>query len=298
VTTEHAEMSEAPSLQDIRREDLATEIAELEALTRKIDALRARCLGMGDALHIPLLMAHQTLHKALSTVQPGRRDSLPLRPSSTAIDKFRATRTVRFIGAPFCEGQNLDGADLGPTSLREAGLKEAAALLGWKWEDEGDLDFGALFQSLGYDVKEPHHHPVELYRAWAAEGGMQDNFSTWVRRRIGIDAGSLRRTVSHNSSIDTMDKTAENGANSPHKQTEAERFGVINVSLIGAGVGLVHDAVLSAVKQNRFALTIGGDHSIAAGSICAMHRAYAFPPSIACVTGHCRRNALNSPVDM
>lgn len=196
----------AEKLVTSRRESMAAELAELESLTRKLDALRARCHGMGDALHIPLLQAHQTLHSALSTLEPGGRLAKPVRASLPALEKLQKTRTVRFIGAPFCEGQNLDGADLGPTSLREAGLKDAAALLGWGWEDEGDLDFGALFHSLGYDVQEPHHHPVQLYREWAAEGGMQDNFSTWVRRRVGIDAGSLRRTVSHNRDMDGMAK--------------------------------------------------------------------------------------------
>jgi hypothetical protein len=164
----------------LRRESMAAEVAELESLTRKLDALRARCHGMGDALHIPLLQAHQTLHAALSALEPGGRVGAPMRPSLPALRKVQTTRTVRFIGAPFCEGQNLDGADLGPTALREAGLKDAAALLGWAWEDEGDLDFGAKFLSLGYDVHEPHHHPVELYREWAAEGGMQVSVSAFV----------------------------------------------------------------------------------------------------------------------
>jgi len=151
----------------------AVEIAELQSLTDKLDALRARSHGVGDALHLPLLSAHQTLHAALAKLQRGDRAGAPPRPSPPNLEKAQKARTVRFIGAPFCEGQNLEGGDLGPTALREAGLKDAAALLGWSWEDEGDLDFGALFTSLGYNVQEPHHHPVELYREWVGETGMK-----------------------------------------------------------------------------------------------------------------------------
>ena len=113
--------------------------------------------------------AARALGRDLSPV--GRRPSTAFKGSLSAL---RSMRTIRFIGAPFCEGQNLDGADLGPTALREAGLQPLAEMLGWSWEDAGDLDFAAEFERLGFEVSAPHHHPVELYREWVGDSGMRD----------------------------------------------------------------------------------------------------------------------------
>lgn len=43
---------------------------------------------------------------------------------------------------------------------------------------------------------------------------------------------------------------------------------------MGSGLRLVHDAVRTAAALGNFVLTVGGDHSIAAGSILAMHDRY------------------------
>ena len=152
------------------------DVAELEELTRRIKAL-ARNTPDDTVLQTSLMAAATMLTKGaaralgrdLSPV--GRRPSTAFKGSLSAL---RSMRTIRFIGAPFCEGQNLDGADLGPTALREAGLQPLAEMLGWSWEDAGDLDFAAEFERLGFEVSAPHHHPVELYREWVGDSGMRD----------------------------------------------------------------------------------------------------------------------------
>ena len=50
--------------------------------------------------------------------------------------------SVALIGAPFCEGQNLEGADLAPLAMREAGLADAVKTLELSWQDLGDIDTG------------------------------------------------------------------------------------------------------------------------------------------------------------
>eukprot|EP00965_Chrysotila_dentata_P151470 5005539-Pleurochrysis_carterae.AAC.4 len=45
---------------------------------------------------------------------------------------------------------------------------------------------------------------------------------------------------------------------------------VVNAELIGAGLKLVYDAVNEAAAEGNFVLAIGGDHSIATGTIGAM----------------------------
>ena len=89
--------------------------------------------------------------------------------------------TVAFIGAPFCEGQNLEGTDLGPSALREAGLDRGAKKLGWTWEDVGDLDFATHFRKAGMSADSPSHiDKLDLYREWLSSPGLQTNFSEWV----------------------------------------------------------------------------------------------------------------------
>ena len=40
---------------------------------------------------------------------------------------------------------------------------------------------------------------------------------------------------------------------------------VVNAELMGSGLRLVHDAVHASAEKGNFVLTVGGDHSIAAG---------------------------------
>ena len=77
-------------------------------------------------------------------------------------------RKLVFVGAPFCEGQNLAGTDLAPEALRRSGLKKAVESLGWAWEDEGDLDFAAHFASKGIVWEKAHLASVDRYREWVA----------------------------------------------------------------------------------------------------------------------------------
>jgi len=174
-------------------------------------------------------------------------------------------RTVSFVGAPFCEGQNLQGAELAPTALREAGVEKASALLGWGFIDEGDIDFAAHFEATGLtDGACSHHVTVQIYREWLKEG-MRENFSTWVHRRYGEAA--LVRTPSTSASLDQADQAK------PAAEAEKD-CAVVNVELMGAGIKLVYDACATAAARGNFVLTVGGDHSIAAGSISAMHTQY------------------------
>lgn len=178
---------------------------------------------------------------------------------------FPAERRVELIGAPFCEGQNLEGADLAPCAMREAGLPAAVKMLGWEWHDAGDIQFEKEFNEAGLRTKEEgeegHHDSVLLYREWLSSG-MRENFSTWVVKHPS--AGKMRRNSSNLSfgSSTSLDRKGEKLAE------------VVNAELIGYGVKLVHDAVANALLKDAFVLTVGGDHSIATGSICAATEKY------------------------
>eukprot|EP00308_Calcidiscus_leptoporus_P016594 CAMPEP_0119351570 /NCGR_PEP_ID=MMETSP1334-20130426/867_1 /TAXON_ID=127549 /ORGANISM="Calcidiscus leptoporus, Strain RCC1130" /LENGTH=393 /DNA_ID=CAMNT_0007364407 /DNA_START=39 /DNA_END=1220 /DNA_ORIENTATION=+ len=186
--------------------------------------------------------------------------SNPMKRQRTA--SLPAHRRVCFIGAPFCEGQNLDGTDLAPTALREAGIKQAVEKLGWQWEDKGDIDFAAHFGERGMGDAQSlhdHHHSVALYRAWL-QSGMRDNFSTWVQR-FGQENGAMRRSASGKNLV----------AAAAHADGQRE---VVNSELIGEGLKLIYETADHAASSGSFVLTVGGDHSIAAGTIAAMQRTY------------------------
>lgn len=164
------------------------------------------------------------------------------------------SREVQVIGAAFCEGQNLAGADAAPAALRAAGLAKAIGSLGWEVHDPGDLDFAARYRERGLGASLPlegHHTSMDTYREWE-ESGMAVNFATWAH-----DHGTKR----------------EGGAGGPNGAAGKAQQ-IVNSPLIGCGLELVHEAVARAAAQGRFALTLGGDHSVAAGSVSAMCAAY------------------------
>ena len=85
----------------------------------------------GRSVPMAALSRVRTLHMAHPTI------ASDLVPEKLLLPQKRVT----FIGAPFCEGQNLIGSDLAPMAIRKAGLQAAAAQLGWEWDDDGDLDW-------------------------------------------------------------------------------------------------------------------------------------------------------------
>lgn len=66
-------------------------------------------------------------------------------------------QTVSVIGAPMTFGQPYSGTDRGPQLLRDAGLLENLASIGWRVADKGDLDFSAIGDSIIKDGYIPSH---------------------------------------------------------------------------------------------------------------------------------------------
>ena len=203
-------------------------------------------------------------------------------------------RKLVFVGAPFCEGQNLAGTDLAPEALRRSGLKKAVESLGWAWEDEGDLDFAAHFASKGIVWEKSHLASLQRYREWVASG-MEINFSTWDSMKaqeqrtpeqravdevaqLKLELARREAALSSDASDETVvppGKAAEGGVDGEAAVYDAHAAGskpseVVNSRLMGTGLELVHEAVSRSAQSGAFSLTIGGDHSIAAASIAAV----------------------------
>ena len=167
--------------------------------------------------------------------------------------------------APWCEGQNLEGADLAPDAMRDAGLSDAVKSLGLSFTDRGDVDFTSVAPST-------NHYSIGLYREWLSSNPTA-NFATWMRKReTNKKKKSGESTMARKRSYETA----------LHEQS---LINVVNAELIGDGLRLVHDAVHAAVlregPQKPFVLTVGGDHSIASASISALLLFFSY-----CYFGH------------
>ena len=201
------------------------------------------------------MIATGTAGKQLDASDEGR----PSKQASAAASKSEWCRVlqkkVNFIGAPFCEGQNLAGTDLAPEAVRKSGLKTAAERLGWEWADDGDLDFARRFEERGIVTDNRHLADLQRYRDWVASG-MGDNFAIWCRKNP---------TPEERAAADRHDD-AHGGEPKPRH--------VVNSKLMGTGLELVYEAVSRSASEGAFSLTVGGDHSIAAASISAVQSAY------------------------
>lgn len=156
-------------------------------------------------------------------------------------------RPVQFIGAPFADGQNLLGSELAPMAFRDAGLKSMVEKLGRDFLDDGDL-FLELPELA--EKQQANDKRIETYRQWV-RAATQLTYSTW-----------------------SGDKIRSGDAHVEKVKVEDPYLNLKNGSIIGQSCGLVYQKVLEASSRGDFALTIGGDHSIASATIGALVKTY------------------------
>lgn len=169
-------------------------------------------------------------------------------PSDVNFAAFvQKNRPVQFIGAPFADGQNLVGSELAPMALRDAGLKGMVEKLGRDFYDDGDLCLDIPELSEKRDATKRR---METYRQWV-RAATQLTYSNW-----------------------SGDKIRSEDAHVAKVHVEDPYLSLKNGSIIGRSCGLVYDKVLEASAHGSFALTVGGDHSIASASIGALVKTY------------------------
>lgn len=157
---------------------------------------------------------------------------------------------VQFIGAPFALGQNLRGAELAPMAVRGAGLKTMVERLGWEYADNGDLKVDSVTTSADSGIGG---------EAWKAK--MWEKYQKWVRS--GTNQSYVRWS---GETIRTKEDPIEVKGD-PYDY-------VTNCAAIGQACGAVHKEVYEAANRGDFALTVGGDHSIASATIGGLVKAY------------------------
>lgn len=211
----------------------------------------------GRSVPMAALSRVRTLHMAHPTI------ASDLVPEKLLLPQKRVT----FIGAPFCEGQNLIGSDLAPMAIRKAGLQAAAAQLGWEWDDDGDLDFASHFASNGVATDSDHLATLARYQEWV-NTGMHENFSEWCHKNQTPEeqAAKIAKALTRADG-----PRGDEGADAREGSKPDE---VVNCELIGTGLELVYEHARASAASGAFTLTVGGDHSVGAASIAGVASAY------------------------
>eukprot|EP00743_Colponemidia_sp_Colp-15_P004680 GILK01005043.1.p1 GENE.GILK01005043.1~~GILK01005043.1.p1 ORF type:complete len:414 (-),score=84.77 GILK01005043.1:166-1407(-) len=164
-------------------------------------------------------------------------------------------RAVGVVGAPLSEGQSLEGVDLGPQAVREAGLKHSIEELSWGYEDDGDLQLKSKMHEIGGPSAK--QGKMGDYRKWQEQAHMKKRFSVWFKDE-DLDAAA-------NGEIETVQSTSSDEV--------VVYKNVKNSEQIGYACKMIYEAAKAQAQMGRFVLTIGGDHSIAAGTITGVAEA-------------------------
>jgi len=168
--------------------------------------------------------------------------------------QFLTSQKISVIGAPFCDGQNLEGADQGPQAICDAGLMKLGRKLGWEFAEVNHVDMKASIGEDDVGTPRAERTSVKLYHQWCKEG-RKVNFSEWIAKR---------------------DNEGKDGIDSPNSRKEdAMSVGkyydhVKNSEVVGQGLFKLYKEICVAVETGNFLLTIGGDHSVAASSLSAL----------------------------
>lgn len=158
---------------------------------------------------------------------------------------------VRVIGAPVTIGQPLKGVELGAKAMRQGALEETVRFIGWDYIDIGDLDL------------EPRRNYGDILSPDVNDFTDKDGEVNETSKMGQREPDSKRLLKNHNLK-------SQDGCSLAVHEVYYSRSKIQNCRHIGFGCGQVFNAVRTAGLKKHFSLTIGGDHSIASGSISGM----------------------------
>jgi len=169
---------------------------------------------------------------------------------------------ISFVGAGFCDGQDLAGADMAPKMMREAGLGAACEQMGWTFTDQGDVNFDKEYEAVGLEMpsRASYEHVYSKYKQWLSNSPTSNFRDYWQRQT----RKSLDETLSPSPLHTAMKSPWTFDGN------------INQAELCGPALGAIHNKVRTAysLRSNDFMLTAGGDHSIASATISAVAARY------------------------
>jgi len=153
---------------------------------------------------------------------------------------FFVHKTCVMVGAPMCFGQGHTGVADCPGAVRACGLEVLLGKLGWQFEDHGDVGGAKLMAEEPSDLQNKKR--AEEKKELAKEQGEES-----------VRNGTGRCGQDHQQGVEYYDN-------------------VKGFANIGSGCRELFEAAYKAASSGKFTLVVGGDHSIATGSIAASLR--------------------------
>lgn len=175
------------------------------------------------------------------------------------------SKTVCIVGAPFGEGQPLEGVQLAPDTIRKAGLKEVCESLGWEYEDAGNVSV----QKFQID------ECIECINDCCTHINLEQR-----QRELLDDSDEISSSMSTtSSSIDSMQRDNYNNSDNEFNNNDSSKMHytneeIKNVEVLGMECRAVFKAVRKAALQKKLVITLGGDHAIASGSVSGILSVY------------------------
>ncbi|CAD7933259.1 unnamed protein product [Amoebophrya sp. A25] len=211
--------------------------------------------------------------------------------------------SVAFLGAGMNIGQPLKGLEVAPEAVRSSNLQGLVRKLGYGWYDHGDLDFDRYFRQKKLVKKgsEPTAKGMtkKNFDKWRSQASTRLSFGAWLAKEAEISStapsedeqekaegseaeGQVGRGVVNQDEATTalLQRAVSKEGKSSEPSAECAKYyldyPVDNLHLVGPACQFVHDRVLQIQKERpgQFMLTVGGDHSVACPTICAMQKVY------------------------
>ena len=148
---------------------------------------------------------------------------------------YATTHTTTLIGVPMTHGQPYTGTDHGPRLLREFGLLQQLASLGWRVDDAGDLDMETAAASgasntASYDGNAKNATTVASGTEKLAETVQQTlqkgNFPLILGGDHSIGIGSLAAILSHQPDVGVIWVDAHADIHTPYTSESGNMHGM------------------------------------------------------------------------
>ncbi|SOV13913.1 arginase [Plasmodium sp. DRC-Itaito] len=176
-------------------------------------------------------------------------------------------KNVSIIGSPLAAGQPLGGVQLACDDLRKLGLHNVIDMLGWKYEDIGNVE--NVYNDMKQEEK-PNNHINHINH-----NNDNNNYipnGVIKEKKHELSNNKMNGHVNHN----LYDNYEENNVISPKDKYQNSCYydNIKNVKEIGIFNKNLFDTMSNELRKKNFVLNIGGDHGVAFGSILSSLQIY------------------------
>ncbi|SOV76119.1 arginase [Plasmodium sp. gorilla clade G3] len=176
-------------------------------------------------------------------------------------------KNVSIIGSPLAAGQPLGGVQLACDDLRKIGLYNVIDMLGWKYEDIGNIDNG--YNEMRQEKKANNYindnNNNNNYYYYIPNGVIKEKKHDLSNNKMnGYVNHNFYGNYEENNIISTSDKYENN----------CYYDNIKNIKEIGIFSKNLFDTMSNELRKKNFVLNIGGDHGVAFGSILSSLQMY------------------------